>query len=168
MIENPTGTVGTPFVNVRQVGNPNVTIWENAINRTYPQVLGPGGNQTAILWFNAPETATIGEDRIIVVDVYLYGELIGGIEVTVEKIEHTPTTQISSTTTSQSTTTTSTTVTTTSSTVITTTETTTSSTTTTTTTTTTSGIDFTTLLMILTIGGGIILVLIILVLIRRR
>ena len=164
MIENPTGTVGTPFVNVRQVGDPNITIWENAINRTYPQVLGPGGNQTATLWFNAPETAAVGEDRVIVVDVYLYGELIGGIEVTVEKIEHTSTTQISSTTTSQSTTSTSTSVTTTSSTVITTTETTTSSTTTT----ITSGIDVTTLLMILAIGGGIVLVLIILVLIRRR
>ncbi len=102
MVENPSGAVGTPFLSVRQVGNPNFTIWENTIGRE-TQILGPGANQTVTLGFNAPDIATVGEFREVVVDVFLYDVLIGGIEVVIEKVEPTVITNTSTTTTTTTT-----------------------------------------------------------------
>ncbi|MHC4154596.1 MAG: C25 family cysteine peptidase [Planctomycetota bacterium] len=60
-------------------------VWETYIERSCPQTLEPNEYQTAILDVNAPESAYMGQRRLLTVTARVNGEVIGGIEFEVVK-----------------------------------------------------------------------------------
>lgn len=60
--------------------------WAAIIEREYPQTLGPGETQTAILTVNPPKDVRVGEIRTFTITGTIDGKVIGGVEVRVVKI----------------------------------------------------------------------------------
>jgi hypothetical protein len=89
-VHNPTDTPALVYLEVTQ-SDPCEwgELWGTRIEREYPQVLEPGGHQTAILKVLAPENTIIGESRNISVTGTINGEVIGGIDIQVIK-DHPP------------------------------------------------------------------------------
>lgn len=83
-ISNPTNTTGLVYLEVRQIGMTD-DIWATVIERDYPQVLQPDETQTVNLIVEAPEWAEENEIRTFVVDAFIHGEYIGGVEIAVKK-----------------------------------------------------------------------------------
>jgi hypothetical protein len=64
-------------------------LWGTRIEREYPQVLEPGGRQTATLKVEAPDNARTGESRTISVTGKIDGAVVGGVDIQVIK-DHPP------------------------------------------------------------------------------
>jgi ABC-type transport system substrate-binding protein len=85
IIHNPTNTTGLVYLELTQQGGTG--LWENRIERPYPQVLEPGQNQTATLTVIVPDCAEPGETRSLMVTGSINGQAIGGVEFQVVKVQ---------------------------------------------------------------------------------
>jgi hypothetical protein len=77
------------YIEVRQLGNLN-DIWNVTVERDYPQELEPRTNQTVRFVVDAPESAELNETRTYIVNMYIDGELMGGVQIEVVKEEPQP------------------------------------------------------------------------------
>jgi len=83
-ISNPTNTIGLVYLEARQIGRAD-DIWATVIERDYPQELEPGETQNVTLMVEAPDWAEKNETRTFVINAYIHGEYIGGVEIAVKK-----------------------------------------------------------------------------------
>ncbi|MHA2076726.1 MAG: C25 family cysteine peptidase [Candidatus Thorarchaeota archaeon] len=81
---NPTDAPALVYIEVRQLGNLN-DIWNVTVERDYPQELEPRTNQTVRFVVDAPESAELNETRTFIVNMYIDGELMGGVQIEVVK-----------------------------------------------------------------------------------
>ncbi|MGA1794393.1 MAG: LamG-like jellyroll fold domain-containing protein [bacterium] len=82
-VTNPFEQPGLVYLELFQIDGSSP--WGTRIDREYPQVLGPGETQTAIITVVAPPYAETGETRTFEVTSYIDREKIGGVQFDVVK-----------------------------------------------------------------------------------
>ncbi|MFX1283230.1 MAG: C25 family cysteine peptidase [Promethearchaeota archaeon] len=100
-LSNPSDQAALIYLEARQIGSAN--LWPVEIQRDYPQVQTPGENKTIKITVNTPEDVQEGEKRIYVIDAYIDGILIGGVEIEFVKSRFIPTSSSNPTSTKPST-----------------------------------------------------------------
>ena len=78
MIGNPTTVDDYVFVNVRQQGNYE-DVWNATIQEYSSQIMKTKTNETIVLIADPMSDITNGEERIFTIEVYVNGNLVGGM-----------------------------------------------------------------------------------------